>query len=488
MSNKLIISLNLKTALVLIFFSVSQTFSIVTLAADGDYYFDKSFLHDDLTSMPNIVDMRYTSEVESYLRNYLVNGRQKSESVVRRMMLYFPIIEKKLEEHNLPQELKYLAIVESALSPHAKSRSGAVGLWQIMPPTARDLGVRMYHSVDERKDPYESTDAALSYLAKLYDRFGDWELTLAAYNAGPNRIGKIMDKTGKTDYWSLREDLPRETSNYIPAFIAATYVFSDFNKHGFIPERSHPDFHFTSQVKIFNHKVYLKDVAKLMKIDIDTLKFINPMYKRDYIPESPRGYNLILPNRCLKYYYQLRDTLERSDFVKLSQLTEMEWFHSNYSDTLQNIYLHLQYLVQHKENLFTVAKIFNIEIRQLKYWNNLPSLHVDHGMLIDLPLSLTEGRFLIRDYKPVPLTNEILWKSIQSIRSNPETCRYYQIATEQSTQTRSAFQHEQSMQDKHITILKGIPIKTQVAPQDFNKLPKIESKELIAGMRIQLRA
>ena len=454
--------------------------------ASDTYRYDESEIRDDLASVYNIVDMRHTPEVESYLRTYLVRNRSKTERVVKRMMLYFPLIEKKLKEHNLPDELKYLAIVESALDPHARSRSGAMGLWQIMGPTAGDLGIRMYHSVDERKDPHRSTDAALTYLAKLYDRFGDWELALAAYNAGPNRVSKIINKTSKTDYWNLRAHLPRETANYIPAFIAATYVFSDFAKHGFIPERSHPDFHFTTKVEIFNHKVYLKDVAELMKVNVDTLKFINPMYKRDYIPESPHGYNLILPNRCLKYFYQLRDTLERSEFVKLSQLNELDNFNSFYADSMQDIYLNTQYIVQNKENLFTVAKMFDVDILQLKYWNTLPSLHVDHGMIIDLPLPLVEGRFLIKDYKRIRQSLPIQENVLKSVQPSNQVRFEYRYTLEQIERARHEY-HELTLKNEHtFTISKGIPVQSQLSKEDFESFIHIAPRETSVGHRASI--
>lgn len=397
----------------------------------------------EITTMTNIVDMRFTPEVQSYLRTYLKRNRKKAARIVDRMNLYFPIIENKLAEYKLPDELKYLAIVESALDPKARSRSAAIGLWQLMKPTAKDLGVRIYHSVDERMDPYRSTEAALDYLAQLYDRFGDWELTLAAYNGGPNRVARIMEETGLTDYWSLRPHLPRETANYVPAFIAATYVFSDFGKHGFIPTRIHPDFHFTSKVEIYNHKVYLKDVAELMNIDVDSLKYINPMYKRDYIPESPHGYNLILPNRCLRYFYPLQDTLERTEFVKLASLDGRPEYESLYPDSMENIYVDVTYLVQQKENLFTVAKMFDLDILQLKYWNNFSGLHVDHGMWVDLPIPLIDGKFQLKEYKRIPWhtavssvdLNELTTKSSTSALSRAMKSLEANTARQLSTET-----------------------------------------------------
>jgi len=446
--------------------------------------YDEMLVKHDLENTHNIVDMRFTPVVNSYLKTYLVNGRSKSERIVNRMMLYFPIIEKQLEASKLPQELKYIAIVESALSPHARSRSGAMGLWQIMSPTAKDLGIRIYHSVDERKDPYRSTEAALSYLSQLYDRFGDWELVLAAYNGGPNRLAKIMAKTGLTDYWSLREHLPRETANYVPAFIAATYVFSDFDKHGFVPLRGNPDFHFTSKVEIFDHKVYLKDVASLMKIDVDSLKFINPMYKRDYIPESPHGYNLILPNRCLKYFYQLQDTLEKSDFVKLAELNGIESFQSVYGDSLENIYLNTSYIVQNKENLFSVSNIFNIDILQLKYWNNFKSLHVDHGVYVDLPIAMTSGKFLIRDYKQVRQSYPVPFSQMQQVSFPLNQTQFYRLSKSELAKAQAAITLLHKKPSNFIVSQKGINLLHQTPSMTDAMVQSIDTRGVTPGKRI----
>lgn len=389
-------------------------FSSFTVLASGesiapiDYVkYDWSEVAHDLMHTEGLVEMRFTSEVQSYLDSYLVRNRSKSERIVSQMMLYFPLIEQMLLENDLPDELKYLAIVESALAPKARSRSGAVGLWQFMSPTARELGLRIYHSVDERSDPYRSTEAAIQYIKRLYDRFGDWELTLAAYNSGPNRVDRLMKLYGVTNYWQLRPYLPKETANYVPAYIAATYVFSDFNKHGLIPTRVHPDRHFTTKVEIYNHKVYLKDLAKVLHVDLDTLLSINPMYKRDYIPSSPHGYNLIIPYRCVPYFEALQDTLQQSEYVVVSALSADERFQPVLPDSLETAYTSIEYVIQDKENLFTVSQMFGYDVRQLKYWNNLPSLHVDHGGLIQMPLSLSQASFRMIDYKPVVHVDDI---------------------------------------------------------------------------------
>ena len=191
--------------------------------------FDEELTRARFENMTSIVEMRYTEEVQTIIRNYLVNRRSVAEDVVSRMMLYSPIFDYYFEKYDLPKELIFLAIIESRLEPKAKSRVGALGIWQLMAPTAKELGLRIYHSVDERRDVYRSTDAACRYLKKLHNRFGDWTLAIAAYNSGQGRVSRILSESGGSTYWDIQDLLPRETSIYVPAFIAATFVFSDFN-------------------------------------------------------------------------------------------------------------------------------------------------------------------------------------------------------------------------------------------------------------------
>ena len=179
-----------------------------------------------------VVQPRYDVVVRSYLRTYLVNHRAKAQKILGRSVLYFPVFEDFLRRNNLPLDLKYLPIVESALEPKATSRVGAAGLWQFMPSTGRMYGLQVDDMVDERRDPLKSTEAAVVHLQDLFEKFENWELAIAAYNSGSGRVSRAVKRARSTSYWKIRGYLPRETANYVPAFIAASYLVRYFEEHG----------------------------------------------------------------------------------------------------------------------------------------------------------------------------------------------------------------------------------------------------------------
>jgi membrane-bound lytic murein transglycosylase D len=370
-----------------------QAFNVYANTPD----FDEELNRQRFEEMSNIVEMRYTEEVQTIIKNYLIHRRDVAEDIISRLMLYSPIFDYYFEKYDLPKELKYLAIIESRLEPKAKSRVGALGIWQLMAPTAKELGLRIYHSVDERRDVYSSTDAACRYLKKLYNRFGDWTLAIAAYNTGQGRVSRILRESGGSSYWDIQDLLPKETSIYVPAFIAATYVFGDFNAHGLIPHRFHPDQHFTTKVKIFNHKVYLNEVARLLKIDPDTLYLINPAYKKNYIPSSPRGYNLVVPTRTRVHLQYLLDTLTTEHDIRLSAMKSFPGLEEFETDSLFAVYLQTEYIVRQDERLSDICAMFELEEGQLKYWNNLRTEALKQGMILDIPIPIISGKFLMCD-------------------------------------------------------------------------------------------
>src|SRR5690606_24871024 len=197
---------------------------------------------------------------------------------------YFPMFEYEFDKHNVPLEIKYLAIVESALKPRAKSRVGATGLWQFMFGTGKEYGLNVSSYVDERSDPVKSSVAASQYLARLYKIFGDWDLALAAYNSGPGNVSKAIRRSGGYEnYWNIRPHLPRETAGYLPAFLATMYIFEYAEEHGFKKER--PDFRYIDTDTIHvKQMISLDQVSELLELPMEELQFLNPAYKLDIIP------------------------------------------------------------------------------------------------------------------------------------------------------------------------------------------------------------
>lgn len=324
----------------------------------------------------NVVEPRYDVVVKSYLRTYLVNARSLSENVIGKSVLYFPIFERYLKENNLPTDLKYLAIVESALNPKATSRARAVGLWQFMAPTAKELGLRMDSYVDERCDPEKSTEAAMKHISYLYQRFQDWPLVLAAYNSGSGRISRAVKRARTNNYWKVRRYLPRETHNYVPAFIAASYLVKYFEAHEINPTYPILDMQITETIKVYT-EIKFDTLAQITELNPELIASLNPSYKKGIIPTSELGFYLTLPSRVMtlvKAYIESKNP--DSDAEMLETVTIIV---PNYKELLSADYERANYTVRAGENIEKVAQLLKCTIQQLKAWNQLKSNTVTPG-------------------------------------------------------------------------------------------------------------
>ncbi|WP_177761790.1 lytic transglycosylase domain-containing protein [Flavobacterium sp. I3-2] len=241
-------------------------------------------------------DIKYSPTLEKVIKNFLKNRSKSFERLMAVSEYYFPMFEEQLAKRNVPIEIKYLAIVESALNPKAKSRVGATGLWQFMYPTGKQYGLEVNSYVDERSDPLKSTDAASKYLADLYDVFGNWEMVLASYNSGPGTVSKAIRRSGgKTNYWEIREYLPKETQGYVPAFLATLYIYEYHKVHGIVPKKATLPFIKTDTIHL-KQAIAFDEISELLDISIDEIKLLNPKYKLDYIPNyDQERHSLRLP-------------------------------------------------------------------------------------------------------------------------------------------------------------------------------------------------
>ena len=247
--------------------------------------------------------VKVTPVVQRKIHNYVTSGREKTNIILQSMAMYKPIFDKFIEEKNLPKELAYLPVVESAVDPHAKSHAGAVGLWQFMAPTARSKGLAINGLVDERIDPIKSTEKALDYLQELHHMFGDWTLALAAYNCGPGRIQTILrsNKHAK-DVWDILPYLPKETQEYVPSLIAATYVANYYDKFNLRPNPLHTNEFYTTTLIVFDN-LNLKEVSNTLGMKYSLIKKLNPSYKTGIIPKSSKGNYLVIPHEKINTYF-----------------------------------------------------------------------------------------------------------------------------------------------------------------------------------------
>ncbi len=253
-------------------------------------------LEQRVENLSSAVDIRYTSAVRKHIRNYTIYNKKGTEVLLGRVSLYFPLFENVLREKGLPDDLKYLSIIESALKPTAKSKAGASGLWQFMKGTGKMMGLKVNSTIDERRDPVKSTEAAAEYLKYLYERFDDWTLALAAYNCGPGNVRKAIRKSGgKKTFWEISKYLPRETRNYIPKFIAVSYLMNYYYDHGLTPQTPEDYLVNTASAQVFD-KILLRTISNSHNISLSIIKKLNPAYIRNVIPASADGrYQLTLP-------------------------------------------------------------------------------------------------------------------------------------------------------------------------------------------------
>lgn len=263
---------------------------------------------DRLSRIPSIIEMPFNEEVKKYIEAYTGRLRNKVSFMLAAANFYMPMFEEALDAYDLPLELKYLPIIESALNPKALSRQRASGLWQFMMHTGKIYGLETNSLVEERFDPQKSTWAAVRYLKELYNIYKDWNLVLAAYNCGPGNVNKAIRRAGgATDYWTIYPFLPKETRGYVPGFIAANYVMTYYCEHGICPMESQlPAISDTVHI----HKdLHLQQVASVCDIDIEQLRSLNPQFKKDIVPGNSRVYALRLPNNTVNTFIEREDSI-----------------------------------------------------------------------------------------------------------------------------------------------------------------------------------
>ncbi len=318
-------------------------------------------------------NIEYNQSLESVIQSFLKRRTGLMERMLTLSQFYFPLFEQELANYNIPIELKYLAIVESALNPKAKSRVGATGLWQFMYPTGKmyDLEVNSY--VDERSDPIMATKAACQYLSKLYSIFGDWDLALAAYNSGPGNVNKAIRRSGgATNYWDIRHNLPKETAGYVPAFLATMYLFEYAKEHGLKPKNAERPYFQTDTIQV-KRLITFDQISKLVDISVEELEALNPTYKLNIIPfVEDKKYALRLPLDAIGRF--VANENEIYAFVENEMKIEEKPL-PLFVETQNQI----KYKVKSGDFLGKIAERYGVGVSQIKSWNNLRSNHLKVG-------------------------------------------------------------------------------------------------------------
>ena len=316
-------------------------------------------------------NVAHNATLERYIRVYLKDRKENLAQLLGKASYYFPVLEQYLDKYDLPLEIKYLAVVESALNPTAISASGAKGLWQFMYGTGLEYGLYIDSYVDERYDYIKSTQAACAYLQKLYSTFNDWDLALAAYNSGPGNVRKAIQRAGgKTNYWEIRQFLPQETRGYLPAFYATLYLFSYADYHGLKSEKSKIRYYQTDTVHLKSSLSFEK-IQKSIGIDPDLLKSLNPQYKKDLVPMvKSRQMTLSLPLNMMSRFLENENDLYGKSYVMRQKPGSSKIISINAGNS---------YSVREGDNLKKIALKHQISIDQLKSWNGLQTNYLIEG-------------------------------------------------------------------------------------------------------------
>ena len=337
-----------------------------------------------LQALPFVIEVPYNEVVRRYILRYVKHSPRQLAALQRKAEYYFPIFEDILAKHDLPYELCYMPVIESALNPQARSHMGATGLWQFMPATGKKYGLEINSLVDERMDPIQSTEAACLFLKNLYAIFQDWNLVIAAYNCGPGNVNKAIHRAGgKRDFWSIYPYLPSETRGYLPIFIAASYAMNYAEAHGICPAT--PLATMASDTIVTTQRQHLKQIADNIDIPLAELRRLNPQYPRDIIPGG-KAYAICLPIEKAGLYIDKQDTILAYQAKELihNRRDEIELLHRTSVNGGYSINGVTYYKIKEGDTLGGIAKKFRVSVKQLKAWNGLKSDMIRAGKTLKI--------------------------------------------------------------------------------------------------------
>lgn len=348
---------------------------------EENVYFPDSVYIDRLQRLPRMISLPYNNIVRDCIDLYADRRRNLVRYMLGMADFYFPIIEQVLDKHGLPIELKYLAVVESALNPVALSRVGACGLWQFMLPTGKSYGLEINSLVDERRDPLKATEAACKYFKDMYAIYGDWNLVLASYNCGPGNVNKAIRRSGgKTDFWDIFPYLPQETRSYVPLFIAANYIMNYYCEHNLCPMQT--SLPLATDTVVVRNMLHFQQVADMLNLDVEELRALNPQYKRDIVPGNVAPSVLKLPAAETYAFIDKEDTIysHRAGELLARYLPSTAGSGRGAASSRERI----THIVKSGESLYTIANRYGVTARDIRSWNGLKSNRVARGKRLKL--------------------------------------------------------------------------------------------------------
>ena len=372
-----------------IFNNLSDDIQNINMDVQVDYELPTELLKARLQEMDekSPFHIEYNQGLENIIKSFLKNRKRSFERLMAVSEYYFPLFEEAFDKQNVPLEIKYLAVVESALNPKAVSRVGATGLWQFMYQTGKQYGLKIDSYVDERSDPLKASEAAAQYMKNMYAIFGDWDLVLASYNSGPGNVAKAIRRSGgQQNYWNIRKNLPKETQGYLPAFLATMYIYEYHKEHGIKPERA-PIKQFATDTVMIKRQMSFKQISELIDIPVAQLQILNPSYKLNIVPAyKDQTHFLRLPqdkmavftsNESKIYAYVDREAnLRERPFQIVRPIVTQDSVNTFQRLAQAKV---RYYRVKRGDNLSTIAQKYDVAVDDLKKWNNIRGNKVAYG-------------------------------------------------------------------------------------------------------------
>ncbi|HRN97856.1 MAG TPA: LysM peptidoglycan-binding domain-containing protein [Flavobacterium sp.] len=419
-------------------------------------------------------NIEYNPGLENIIKSFLKNRKRSYERLMAISEYYFPMFEEALARQNVPLEIKYLAIVESALNPKAVSRMGATGLWQFMYQTGKQYNLHIDSYVDERSDPLKASDAAAQYMANMYKIFGDWDLVLASYNSGPGNVAKAIRRSGgKQNYWNIRKHLPKETQGYVPAFLATMYIYEYHKEHGIVPQRALVK-HFETDTVMVKNQLTFKQLSALLDMPVAQLEMLNPSYKLKTVPSyDSKPHYLRLPKDKMalftsnedKIYAYARYEADQREKPFSSVRTAIASTQDSADDESERQWVSRTkyYKVRRGDNLSSIADRHGVGLSELKKWNGLRSNKVNAGTTLKIK---TNQAVAAKPKKETPKPAAPVAQVEEAVAAANPSDDFYVLQQGES--------------------LSAIARKHNLSVADLKKLNNFEDDALLAGTKIKV--
>jgi membrane-bound lytic murein transglycosylase D len=403
-------------------------------------------------------DLVYNEHVKGFINLYAVRKRESVSRMMGVAQLYYPMFEEVFDRYNIPLELKHLAVIESALIPYAKSHAGATGLWQFMYPTGKMYGLSVSSYVDERCNPYKATVAAAEYLKSLYEMFGDWQMVLAAYNAGPGTITKAIRRSGgKKTYWEIRPYLPTETQGYVPAFIAANYVMNYGPEHNIYPSLPNKTY-FEVDTVIVKEQMSFDQISQALDVTKEEILYFNPQYRKNMIPSG--GNSMCLPKNKIGIFL----TNEQAIYAAIQAQQQEGQLVENIEEIKRT------HTVKAGEKLSTVARKYGVTISDLKTWNYIGKKGIRAGKKLTVYVRVQKKEQSQLAVKPENKNDQANNKENKQLAENVKPEAEYIIHTVLKGET-----------------IYGIAKKYGVTPKTIKGLNELNENDLSTGQSLKIK-